>query len=153
MLKIIHKDSNEKNPWANPWGLKRLLPLSSWNVNILRFRYKIWKLKFLCHQFKWSPNPNNVEHWHLYLSLNQQETFLVLTVASIVSIWLRDWSHQPLMVLFISISDCNSVKNDGPTSIPEHKSNNFMVGTGWKIWCDRSTRHVGVAPLLDQHGD
>jgi hypothetical protein len=49
----------------------------------------------------------------------------------------RGWSHQLVHTPSVGISGCNSVKSGGPTSISEHNPQQFVFGTGWKVWCDR----------------
>ena len=50
---------------------------------------------------------------------------------------VRGLSHQLVKTPFVGISNCNSVKSGGPTSISQHTfPNNCTVGISWKVWCD-----------------
>ena len=54
-------------------------------------------------------------------ALNSNRSIYYLTQRSVL-MSTRDWSHRPIPTPSVGISGCNSVKNDGPTSIYEHNS-------------------------------
>ena len=52
------------------------------------------------------------------------------TVGTGHNVWcdrgMRGWSHRPVQTPSVNISGCNSMKSDGPTSIPQHIPRQFQ---------------------------